>query len=305
MSQLKNFHEGEARLQAASGIDTVEYDRSVDQPFQPELNQSEVKFVNNRSFSVAASLDEAGRPWVSPLIGAPGELLVVEDLTTVRIRSRTTPGDPLIPNVRATAEMGVLYFNPAIRRRAKSLGRGVVEPDGSITYRMHRMFGLCPKYIFKRAHDASGDELSPSDLEVPGSADRLSELDRRQLATADTIFLASHSEQHGTDPTHRGGPPGFVTVIDDTTLSIPDYVGNGMFQTLGNLLLDARIGLLSIDFASGRIIQITGRGAIAAAAPAGVETERALIIDIDEVKTHTADIGAWTDLEAYPLRPTP
>lgn len=301
MNPFKNFHEGEARMQAEYGINTAEYDQDVDQPFQPELNSSEVKFVNKRSFSIAASLDEDGRPWASPLVGAPGELFVVEDATTVRIRPRLAEGDPLIPNIRATGQMGVLYFNPAIRRRAKSLGTGVVEADGSITYRMHRMFGLCPKYIFKRSHDLSAAPVSSAVVEAPTSAPRLSELDRQQLGSADTIFLASRSEANGTDGTHRGGPPGFVTVLDETTLSIPDYLGNGMFQTLGNLVLDERVGLLSIDFATGRIVQITGRGSIETVEPAGVTTTRALVINIDEVKTHMADIGAWTDLEAYPI----
>lgn len=299
MRRFKNFHEGEARLQAESGIDTAEYDRGVDQPFQPELNSSEVKFVNKRTFSVAASLDEAGQPWVSPLVGSAGELFVVEDPTTVHIRPRPVEGDPLLSNIGANAELGVLYFNSAIRRRAKSLGHGVVEADGSITYRMHRMFGLCPKYIFKRSHEPSEGGVA-SGVDAPASADRLSERDHRQLSAADTIFLASHS-QHGADATHRGGPPGFVTVVDDSTLSMPDYVGNGMFQTLGNLMLDDRIGLLSIDFTAGTLIQVAGRGRIEAVEPAGVRTQRALVIDIDQVKTHTADVGRWTDIEPYSI----
>ena len=301
MTTYRNFHEGEARLQAQSGVDTAAFDLSVDQSFQPELNNSEVTFIGKRTFSVAASLDDQGRPWASPLVGAAGELFTVEDPSTVRIRARRTDGDPLIDNINATADMGVLYFNPAIRRRAKSLGRGVVETDGSITYRMHRMFGLCPKYIFKRTHDASPASEQPA-AAPPTTSDRLSEQDRQQLGQTDTIFLASQSQQHGTDATHRGGPPGFVTVINDSTLTVPDYIGNGMYQTLGNLLLDDRIGLLSIDFATGRIVQITGRGSITDAEPNGVETERALHIEIENVKTSTADIGSWTDVEAYSVQ---
>jgi len=302
MTSYNNFHAGEAQLQAESGIDTAEYDASVDQPFQPELNSSEVKFVGKRTFSVAASLDEQSRPWASPLIGAANELFVVEDATTVRVSPRRIDGDPLYDNLAAQGSMGILYINPAIRRRAKSLGTGTVEADGAITYRMHRMFGICPKYIFKRDH-----EVSPAD--APGDAagdasssgsDRLDDLDRTQLTTTDTAFLASHST-HGTDPTHRGGPAGFITVVDDTTIEMPDYLGNGMFQTLGNLVLDDHIGFMTLDFETGRLLQITGRGSIRPAVASGVSTDRVLRISIDEVRRSVANVGTWTDREAYPL----
>lgn len=303
MTSYRNFHAGEAQLQAESGVDTAEYDRMADEPFRPELNSSEVKFVGGRTFSIAGSLDRDGRPWASALFGPSGELFTVEDLTTITVKPRLVAGDPLFDNVASTGEMGILYFNPSIRRRAKSLGHGTIQPDGTIRYRMHRMFGLCTKYIFRRSHEiavASGTETAGS----PSAARReLSAADRTQLALTDTIFLASHSDQHGTDPTHRGGPPGFVTVIDDATVSIPDYVGNGMFQTLGNLLLDDRIGVLSIDFATGRILQFTGHGSIRASDPDDEFSTRTLVITIDEVRSTTADIGAWTDIEAFDLQP--
>ncbi len=306
MSEYRNFHSGEATIQAESGIDTAKFDHDVDQPFQPELNDSEVRFVGGRTFSVAASLDQDRRPWASPLIGEAGSLFSVLDLTTVRVQPRRVDGDPLFGNVEANGSMGVLYFNPEIRRRAKSLGSGHVEPDGSITYRMHRMFGLCPKYIFKRSHDPSETNNNETDADAfqPTSAPSLTAEDRHQLERSDTIFLASHSEANGTDPTHRGGPPGFITVENDSTISMREYVGNGMFQTLGNLLLDDRIGLLDVDFGSGRILQLTGRGSVKPAEPNGVETERILRIEIDEVRVGFVVVGVWTNIEASPLVPS-
>jgi len=299
MTTYKNFHAGEAHLQAQSGIDTAAYDADVDQPFLPELNSSEVKFVNKRTFSVAASIDEQSRPWASPLIGAPNELFVVKDATTVRVAPRRVDGDPLFDNLDAQGSMGILYINPAIRRRAKSLGTGTVENDGTITYRMHRMFGLCPKYIFKRDHEVSAADTQVGD--DPSTSARLDDLDHAQLAATDTVFLASHSTAHGTDPTHRGGPPGFITVLDDATIEMPDYLGNGMFQTLGNLVLDDRVGFMALDFATGRLLQLTGRGSIEHTTAAGVRTDRVLRISIDEVRRSVANIGTWTDREAYPI----
>ncbi len=303
-TRLRNFHEGEAQLQRESNVDPEAYDKAVDQAFRPELNPSEVRFVGARTFSMAASVDDAGRPWASALLGQPGELFTVADETTVLVAPQVIDGDPLFDNVRSTGAMGILYFDPSVRRRAKSLGTGTVEPDGTITYRMHRMFGICTKYIFKREHTPDQEASDGSGIEQqlsPGSvANHLSADDRAQLELADTTFLASHSERFGADPTHRGGPPGFVTVIDDSTVAMPDFPGNGMFQTLGNLLLDNRIGFTSIDFQTGRVLQLTGRGEIRTDSGSN-QIQRALVVKIDEVRSSHTNIGTWNDIEAFDL----
>lgn len=304
--RFRNFHEGEARIQAESGVDTTSFDAGVDEPFRPEFHANEVQFVNRRTFSVAASVDCQGRPWASPLIGLADRLFSVESATTVLITPQDIGGDPLFDNIDATGELGVLYFDPSRRRRAKSLGKATSTPDRSINYRMHRHFGLCTKYIFKRQHDMTDKDLpavGTMATTVQTPTDCLDANDRTQLESADTVFLASHHTEHGADATHRGGPPGFVTVIDDVTLSMPDYLGNGMFQTLGNLLLDDRIGLLSVDFNTGRTLQFTGHGRIQASQPDDLYSTRTLLITIDEIRTTWPSIGHWTDVEPFPLRP--
>jgi hypothetical protein len=91
-------------------------------------------------------------------------------------------------------------------------------------------------------------------------------LDRRQAALAaraDTFFIASAHPQRGADASHRGGRPGFVEVSDDgRRLTFPDYSGNRMFQTLGNLAVNPRAGLLFLDWESGTALQLTGRARI-------------------------------------------
>jgi len=302
MTVARNFHEGEVRIQSESGVDTETFDRMVEQGFQPEMSDSEIRFVGQRTFAVAGSIDGSGRPWGSALVGSTGELFEVLDATTIDIFPTPVDGDPLLENIADNSDIGVLFIDPSLRRRAKSLGHGTIGAEGGVTYSLSRFYGLCTKYIFKRSQQVSADRAStPHDAARTGAG--LDADDRSQLGAADTVFLVSHHTEHGTDPTHRGGPPGFVTVIDDTTITIPDYLGNGMFQTIGNLLLDDRIGLLSVDFDTGRAIQLTGRGSIQPSPDVDVYSTRTLRIDIDEVRTTWPDVGEWTDIEAFDLRP--
>jgi len=89
------------------------------------------------------------------------------------------------------------------------------------------------------------------------------------IAGADTFFIASRSAQldqpdssQGLDVSHRGGLPGFVRVVSQNEICFPDFSGNLLFNTLGNLEADARAGLLFIDFQSGAMLHIIGRARI-------------------------------------------
>src|SRR5581483_5212645 len=85
----------------------------------------------------------------------------------------------------------------------------------------------------------------------------LGDAERRIIATADSAFVASANAGGLLDASHRGGRPGFVEVRGEQ-LWIPDYPGNGMFMTLGNLRVHPPAGLLFVDFAASESLQLTG-----------------------------------------------
>ncbi len=87
--------------------------------------------------------------------------------------------------------------------------------------------------------------------------DRLSAEDGALIARADTFFLGTVHPNRGADASHRGGTPGFVRV-DGSQLWWPDYPGNNMFNSLGNLAVDDSAALLFFDFAAGRALQVSG-----------------------------------------------
>jgi ferredoxin-NADP reductase len=92
----------------------------------------------------------------------------------------------------------------------------------------------------------------------------LDEKARTLIQHSDTFFVAS-SVSNGSgeaseeaDVSHRGGRPGFIRVDNASTLTIPDYLGNNHFNTLGNFVENAKAGLLFLDFESGHLLTLTG-----------------------------------------------
>ena len=98
-------------------------------------------------------------------------------------------------------------------------------------------------------------------------ADRLDERLGRTEFTADDrvfiesrplFFLASADAQGRPDCSYKGGDPGFVRVTADNELAFPSYDGNGMFRSMGNVLINPAVGLLFIDFESPRRLRVNG-----------------------------------------------
>ncbi|MEM9519087.1 MAG: pyridoxamine 5'-phosphate oxidase family protein [Actinomycetota bacterium] len=289
MQTYEHFHPGEVAVQAEWGTDTDAYEAQSRQMMRPEINPHERVFISGLTFSAAASVDADGRPWASTLFAADTPLFTVDSATSLTISPALGVGEPLVDSVRASGALGVLFFDPLTRRRAKSIGHATTDGH-TFRYDMTRLFGLCPKYIYARSHEPA--PKAPNGVAV--TSDRLGDDDQTLLAQADTAFLASFSP-HGADVTHRGGPPGFIEIVDANTLEIPDYFGNGMFNTLGNLRLDDRLALTATDFTTGRTVHMTGHAVARATGKASPEPERSITVTVEEIRVSWNSVGRWTD----------
>lgn len=89
---------------------------------------------------------------------------------------------------------------------------------------------------------------------------------REIITAADTFFVASCTDDTAdgrqVDVSHRGGKAAFVRVGRDGTLTIPDFACNLHFNTLGNMLLNPRAGLIFVDTLTGDVLQMTGRAEV-------------------------------------------
>ncbi|HEV8321021.1 MAG TPA: pyridoxamine 5'-phosphate oxidase family protein [Myxococcota bacterium] len=88
--------------------------------------------------------------------------------------------------------------------------------------------------------------------------DRLGSEERALIEGMDFFFLATADAQGRPSCSYKGGDPGFVRVVDERTLAFPNYDGNGMFRSLGNVLENPHVGLLFISFAEPRRLRVEG-----------------------------------------------
>jgi predicted pyridoxine 5'-phosphate oxidase superfamily flavin-nucleotide-binding protein len=86
--------------------------------------------------------------------------------------------------------------------------------------------------------------------------------DRAFIESRPMFFLATADAEGRPDCSYKGGRPGFVRVVGPSTLAFPSYDGNGMFKSLGNILVNPHVGLLFIDFETPRRLRVNGRASI-------------------------------------------
>jgi predicted pyridoxine 5'-phosphate oxidase superfamily flavin-nucleotide-binding protein len=280
------FHAGEQKIQSLAGVrDRIELKgRAVIRDYMPEQHRA---FFAALPFMVVGLADQNGHPWATTLSGPPG-FMHSADQNLLIIKAWLDRGDPLRSCLRDGAAVGGLGIELSTRRRNRINGRieNCIIGEG-FSIQVQQSFGNCPKYIQART-----ERPRPQSKPVPECrmAPDLGDDEVSFIAEADTFFIASRSAQldrlessQGLDVSHRGGLPGFVRVVSPSELCFPDFSGNLLFNTLGNLAADARAGLLFIDFRTGAMLHIIGRARICWEVPettrsAGVE--RLIFLDI-------------------------
>jgi uncharacterized protein len=282
------YHSGEREIQDRAG--TRDQAEAVAGIVESGISAAADRFLRGQTLAVASSVEGGGRVWASLLAGPPGFIGAV-DAQLLRIAARPAPGDPLEANLAARPELGLLVLDPATRRRMRLNGRGQVAPEG-IFVLVDQTYGNCPKYIRTRRLEPTGLRPGPAPARA---GDRLDPRQQDWVRGADTLFIATVHPTAGADASHRGGAPGFVRVLGPQALEFDDYQGNGMFNTLGNLVANPRAGLLFVDFEQGHLLQVTGRAQVGA--------DFSVRLDVESVReTAHGSSQRWT---AQPPATTP
>jgi predicted pyridoxine 5'-phosphate oxidase superfamily flavin-nucleotide-binding protein len=245
------FHSGELAVQRQAGVQ-AEASRLARMVAPGELRAGMAGFVADALFAAITARDRSRRLWTSPLLGSPG-FLQASGPTVLQINSALPEPDPLW-GLSAGQPAAVIVMDFATRRRVRINGQLTSVTSRGLTLDVNQAFGNCPRYISERQiQDAGGDQVRG--LRYQGNMLHSNDIDLVQAA--DTFFVGTTHPTSGNDTSHRGGPAGFVRVTPDH-LWWPDFPGNNMFNSLGNLAVDAAAALLFVDFRTGDALQLSG-----------------------------------------------
>lgn len=271
------LHQGEHAVQRRAGLTVDGWGSAGVKATIPPVA---AEFLSRQRLAVLAAADETGAAWASVLTGPPGFTIAPDERTIIADRLPGA-GDPLAGLFDDERPVGMLMIEPATRKRMRVNGRAR-QHENRLLVRTEQVYSNCPKYIQTRVHV----DDSPSARRTALVTRELTADQRQWITAADTFFIGTYAAGLGTDASHRGGNPGFVTVTGGGRLTWPDYVGNSMYMTLGNLELEPRCGLLFLDWESGHTLHLTGRARadwdpVRAAAVPGAQ--RLIDFDVEKV----------------------
>ncbi|MFF3678028.1 pyridoxamine 5'-phosphate oxidase family protein [Streptomyces sp. NPDC002120] len=246
------YHAGALAVQERVGV--RELAEHVGRSIGTGIRDVAAAFLGLQPHLVVGAADASGRMWASLLTGPPGFVRATGP-DRITVTGGLPAGDPLAGALATDGtRVGTIALDPRTRRRMRL--NGTLEPTGrGFAVRAEQVFANCPKYLQQR----QPLELAAQGAGVVRRGHALTPDQERAVRAADTFFVATTADADGVDASHRGGLPGFVEVLSPTELAWPDYAGNAMFLTLGNLTADPRAGLLFPDWESGAVLQLSGR----------------------------------------------
>ncbi|MBP2486627.1 pyridoxamine 5'-phosphate oxidase family protein [Rhizobium leguminosarum] len=257
------WHEGELAIQRSVGV--VERmdgpGRNFVRKAMPEQHRA---FFPMLPFVVLGAVDAKGDVWATVRAERPGFMASPEP-EILEVGLPRDPADPADAGMEHGDAIAMLGIQLETRRRNRL--NGVIRRTDAKGFdvRVVQSFGNCPQYIQPRSAAFIRDPDMPTATQPLHSG----QLDDRALGMvegADTFFVASYVDRDNgerqVDVSHRGGNAGFVRVGADSVLTIPDFAGNRFFNTLGNILVNSKAGLVFVDFETGDMLQMTGNAEV-------------------------------------------
>ena len=253
MTQYSSFHAGELAMQFLAGEQDIAQRNS--RMVHESIPANVLQFLSMQTLFWIGITDQHDRPWAFALSGSPG-FIQPDDSGTLTIILSHRDSIPLQWRecFQVGKQIGCLAIEFTTRRRFRINGVIMAADADRVQIRVQQAYPNCPKYITQR--EVAADDLHAGFVQLNvGTIPDVMALD--VLAHADTAFVASIGPT-GVDISHRGGEAGFLQYDPSGTLTVPDYKGNSMFNTLGNFQVNPVGGLLVMDFAGQQCLQLTG-----------------------------------------------
>jgi predicted pyridoxine 5'-phosphate oxidase superfamily flavin-nucleotide-binding protein len=255
----EKFHEGEQKIQEIIGETNTA--NSNGRMISDKIIKGAFNFINVQQNVVVSSTDGNGNIWTSLLLGESG-FVTVKDEKTVEINLpllKSTSKDILFKNIKHNLNIGMLFIELSTRRRFRLNGQ-VIPTQNGFAVKVIEAYPNCPKYIQKRTITFTNIEEDNSVIQKEGNV--LDTTAKTFIKDADTLFVGSAATNANMDASHRGGAKGFVDILENGTLKIPDYAGNSMYNTLGNFVINPNAGVTFIDFKQSISLQLSGEASL-------------------------------------------
>ncbi len=268
------WHHGELDLQRRLGVEE-RMDEVGRRLVRDHLIEQHKEFYPLLPMVVLGAVDPVGDAWATVRAGWPG-FLHAPDSNTLSVRLLRDAGDPAESGMNDGLPIAILGIDLSTRRRNRLNGKLLRHSEG-FDISVVQSFGNCPKYIQLHNVRFARDPAELSCL-PPHHSSALDAAAKALVQSAHTFFVATYADISGVrqiDVSHRGGREGFVHVGNDGCLTIPDFAGNRFFNTLGNISLNPRAGLVFPDFSTGGILQMTGDAALSFEHPDDIPFEGA------------------------------
>lgn len=261
--RASNFHEGEKSFHRALGIEErmEEIGARIFRDYMPDQHRD---FFAQLPMIHICALDKAGHPCAILRVGQPGFISSPDEYTLI-IESAPLIGEPENLQLQKGSKISIVGVEFATRRRNRLNATISQHEHNRIEMKVDQSFGNCPKYIqIRNMFPAEQTDVTSETFKAETIGDR----ERNLISSIDTLFIASRSPiidddpRNGVDINHRGGNPGFIEILDDQTIQFPDYLGNNIFNTFGNIVNDPRVGIQLIGFESKTLMHLQGHAEV-------------------------------------------
>ncbi|KAI4142236.1 MAG: hypothetical protein LQ340_007403 [Diploschistes diacapsis] len=264
------WHAGNIRMQS---LMSVPY---FDNPTSPYLRPAGAMILSSSPLLAVGTLDSSGRPWTTLWGGEKGFISVMNQAMLGVNMVVDRRHDPVIKACRGSTDNGKIFGGGQVisalgidletRQRVKLSGKvagaalngveGETTAHGQMVLQVESSLSNCPKYLNAKHIRPTIPLPQPEPSSLPLSPSALS-----LISKADLFFLTSSASGTHLSTNYRGGPRGFIRIVSSTPsstqLAYPEYSGNRLYQTLGNLHVTPLTGIVIPDFTTGDALYAT------------------------------------------------
>ena len=253
------FHDGQKAVQRITGEEEIAKGRIP--MVRTSLHPRSIPFIEHQILAFPGSEDSNGDIWLSLLVGERG-FITIPSLQEIRFdlsKIISNRADIFFKNIETKPTVGLLFHEA--ERRARYRAWGVAHQEGDqLSFDIRMGYPSCPKHIQRETIEIPADSKVLSSQYQYGIS--LGEEEKEWIINAHTFFIGTQTKKGDIEASHRGGNPGFIEVQENGLLRVPDYIGNSMYSTLGNIYENPKAALLFVDYKKGETLQLTGNATL-------------------------------------------